>query len=187
MYDELYEAWKQEKESADLQTLSKDFYIRLTEYVKRLREETRMMDRKTMRGQLLQRELKNAKRMIQDIVRLRFKKALESTIIGKDSIMDTLTTEEKTYGKMLSSVELYRDFLKGLLKGNLGGSLPPRIDEEEKPKRLLVRFVQEIPAIIGSDMKEYGPFRAEDIATLPAENAKILIKEGAAVEIDANR
>lgn len=187
MYDELYEAWKQEKESVELQTLSKGFYVRLADYVKRIREETRMMDRKTIRGQLLQCELKNAKKMIRDIVKLRYEKALKLTMIGKDVAKDALTAEEKTYGKMLSSIELYRDFLKGLLRGSLSESLPPRTDQEETPKRLLVRFVQEIPAIIGSDMKEYGPFRAEDIATLPAENAKILIKQGAAVEIEASR
>ena len=187
MYNELYEIWKHEKESVDLQTLSQDFYVRLADYVKRLREETRMMDRKTIRGQLLQCELKNAKKMTKDIVKLRYEKALKLTITGKGMPKDALTTEEKTYGKMLSSIELYRDFLKGLLRGSLGESLPPRIEQEERPKRLLVRFVQEIPAIIGSDMKEYGPFKPEDIATLPAENARILIKQGAAVEIEASR
>jgi len=50
---------------------------------------------------------------------------------------------------------------------------------------MVVRFVQEVPAIIGVDMKTYGPFKPEDIATLPAENAKILIKKGLAVEIEA--
>lgn len=50
---------------------------------------------------------------------------------------------------------------------------------------MLVRFVQEIPAIIGSDMNTYGPYRAEDVATLPHENARILIKQGVAVEVEA--
>jgi len=47
-----------------------------------------------------------------------------------------------------------------------------------------LRFVKEIPAIVGSDMKTYGPFEPEDIATLPLENARILIKQGVAVEVE---
>jgi DNA replication factor GINS len=51
---------------------------------------------------------------------------------------------------------------------------------------MVLRFVQEIPALVGSDMKTYGPFEPEDIATLPPENARVLIKEGVAVEVDSN-
>jgi DNA replication factor GINS len=52
----------------------------------------------------------------------------------------------------------------------------------EEPKRILVRFLQAIPAIIGPDMKAYGPFKEEDVASLPAENAEILITRGVAKE-----
>jgi DNA replication initiation complex subunit (GINS family) len=34
-------------------------------------------------------------------------------------------------------------------------------------------------------MNMYGPYRAEDIATLPPENARILIKQGIAIEVEA--
>jgi DNA replication initiation complex subunit (GINS family) len=34
-------------------------------------------------------------------------------------------------------------------------------------------------------MKTYGPFKAEDIASLPVENAKILIKQGLAERVEA--
>jgi DNA replication initiation complex subunit (GINS family) len=43
-----------------------------------------------------------------------------------------------------------------------------------------------VPAIIGSDMKTYGPFEAEDIASLPAENAKILVKQGLAEKVEVS-
>jgi len=56
---------------------------------------------------------------------------------------------------------------------------------KEKPRTMILRFVKEIPAIIGADMKTYGPFRPEDIASLPIENAKILVKQDVAVEVEA--
>jgi DNA replication initiation complex subunit (GINS family) len=53
----------------------------------------------------------------------------------------------------------------------------------ENPKRILVRFLKAIPAIIGPDMKAYGPFNEEDVASLPAENAEVLLKRGVAMEV----
>jgi len=41
-----------------------------------------------------------------------------------------------------------------------------------------------VPAIIGSNMKTYGPFKTEEIASLPAENAKIFVKQGLAEKVD---
>jgi len=56
--------------------------------------------------------------------------------------------------------------------------------EVSKPSELiLVRFVQEVPQIIGVDLKTHGPFKAEDIASLPKENAEALIKQGLAKAI----
>jgi DNA replication factor GINS len=49
---------------------------------------------------------------------------------------------------------------------------------------VILRFLKEIPAIVGADMKTYGPFKPEDIASLPVENAKVLIKQGVAVEVE---
>ena len=53
--------------------------------------------------------------------------------------------------------------------------------EVSKPSELVpVRFVQDVPQIIGVDLKTHGPFKAEDIASLPKENAEALIKQGLA-------
>jgi len=55
---------------------------------------------------------------------------------------------------------------------------------DEKLGEQTVCFVQEIPAIVGSDMKTYGPFKRGDIAKLPPRNARALIKQGVAVRAD---
>jgi DNA replication factor GINS len=51
---------------------------------------------------------------------------------------------------------------------------------------VVLRFLKDVPALIGSDMKTYGPFEAEDVATLPSENAKILVKQGLAEKVEAS-
>jgi DNA replication factor GINS len=71
------------------------------------------------------------------------------------------------------------------LKGVLSGNTSVKVEAKEKPKKRVLRFLREVPAIIGADMKSYGPFKPEDVASVPAENAKILIKQGLAAEVEA--
>jgi len=180
LYDEIYKAWRAEKETAEVQRLPRDFFVRLADYVKRIREESRMLDNKTTRARLMQHEFKNVKKILQDLIRLRYEKALRKAITGKTVSQGSLTEEEETLQRSLSpSVEAYQDLLKKILTGRL-----PHLERKKKPKKIVVRILQEIPAIIGSDMKAYGPFKPEDIATLPPENARVLIKQGVAVEIE---
>lgn len=47
----------------------------------------------------------------------------------------------------------------------------------------VLRFLQPIPAFMGEDMRKYGPFQIEDVATVPSLNAKGLLEKGAAVEV----
>lgn len=180
MYDELYEAWKKEKENVEIQRLPKNFYAKIADYVKKIREERRMLDKKTTKAKLLNREFKSVNNMAEELIRLRYDKALKKSLARETVLREVLTEEEeKLYGEILPLAEAYQAFLKGVLQGRLS-----RIESEEKPKKMLLRFVQEIPAIVGSDMKTYGPFEPEDIATLPSENARILIKQGVAVEVE---
>ncbi len=53
-------------------------------------------------------------------------------------------------------------------------------------KRSTIRFLKGIPAIMGADMKSYGPFVAEDVASLPPQNAQILVKQGLAVLVEVS-
>lgn len=181
MYEELFKAWKEEKENAELQALSRDFYANLVSYMKMMREESRMLDKKTTRARLMHREFENAKKLIKELMKLRKAKIIRRIISGKIVTEDSLTIEEKDlHHELLPLAESYQVVLKNVLRGQV-----PQVERKEKPKRTLVRFVQEIPAIIGSDMNTYGPYRAEDIAMLPTENARILIKQSIAVEVDA--
>jgi len=181
MYEELFEAWKKEKENAELQALPRDFYGNLVNYMKKIREESRMLDKKTTRARLMYREIENIKKLIKELIKLRREKILRKIMTGKIVPEDYLTMEEKgLHHGFLSLAESYQGFSKNILRGQT-----MQVERKEKAKKVFVRFVQEIPAIIGSDLNMYGPYRAEDIATLPSENARILIKQGVAIEVEA--
>ena len=149
MYEELYKAWKMEKESREVQALPKDFFTMLTQYVKKLREESRMLDEKTLRAKLLLRESKNVKRLAKELIQLRYDKTVRKIAAGEVVSKECLTDEEeRLHGGILPLTESYEAFLKDLLRGRLS-----TVKKVEKPKQVLVRFLQAVPAIIGSDMK----------------------------------
>jgi DNA replication factor GINS len=183
LYNELYELWKKEKENEQaIQRLPKNFYAKIAAYIKKTREENRMLDKKTTKAKLLDLEFKNVKIMAGELFELRYRKLWEKALARENVARDALTEEEeKLYGEILSLAEAYLAFSKDILRGHLSA-----IEKDAKQTMVVLRFVQEIPALVGSDLKTYGPFAAEDIATLPPENARILIKQGVAVEVDLN-
>jgi len=120
--------------------------------------------------------------MAGELFELHYRKLWEKALARENVARDALTEEEeKLYGEILSLAEAYHAFSKDILRGHLSA-----IEKDAKQTMVVLRFVQEIPALVGSDLKTYGPFAAEDIATLPPENARILIKQGVAVEVDLN-
>ena len=182
-YRELYEAWKKEKENKKLQRLDKNFYTELCQYIRMKREELQMVDEKTLRGLLISEESNNIERLLTSLVECRCRKILNSVLDGSMLLSEVLTSEEEiAYNNVLSGKEGMEKILKETLRGRI-----PQVKEIKaigKPKRILIRFLQAIPAIVGPDMASYGPFKVEDIASIPAENAESLIKRGIAVEVE---
>jgi DNA replication initiation complex subunit (GINS family) len=54
---------------------------------------------------------------------------------------------------------------------------------KESQRSVTVRFVKHVNELVGLDMRHYGPFEAEDVASIPAASADILIAGGDAVEV----
>ncbi|MEM2910918.1 MAG: hypothetical protein QW146_00245 [Candidatus Bathyarchaeia archaeon] len=180
MYNQLYAIWKKELETPELQKLPKDFYSEISSYLKKLREEGRMLDKKTAKAKLLETEMKNVKLMVHGLMWLRYKKLVKKTSEGQKLPLESLTTqEEKTFTEFLSFAEVYRNLVKTVLQGH-----GPELKVEFKHKRVVLRFLSEIPEIMGVDVKTYGPFKAEDIGSIPVENAKILIERGLAEKVE---
>ncbi len=179
MYNELYEAWKREKDSPVLEPLPKDFYLRIADYVRKIREESRMMDEKTTRARLLMREGNSVQKMAQELFVIRRGKIAKAVSLGEAVDLERLAKEEeKLFKGVAPSFESFQKLLKEIGSGRL------QQVSSEKPKKRVLRFLKETPAIIGADMKTYGPFLPQDVASLPAENAKILTKQGVAVEVE---
>jgi DNA replication initiation complex subunit (GINS family) len=180
VYAELYVAWQQEIESGELGRLPADFYVKVADYVRRIKEETRMLDKKSVKAVLLGRELQNVKRMLRELVWARYKKLVKVVGEGQKMPSDLLTVEEvEICAGYVSFAETYQKFAQNLLLGQVLKATVAKVH-----KRVALRFVKAIPAVIGADMKAYGPFMVEDVASLPVENAKVLVKQGLAVAVE---
>jgi DNA replication initiation complex subunit (GINS family) len=182
VYDVLYDAWLKEKAQRKLQDLPKSFYGNLAEYIHQIKREGRMLDRKSAKAKLTARELENVKRLTEELITLRFQKIVTHITSEKSLKKEALTSEEeKVLQGLRSPLEEFRVFLKDSLRGKA-----VKVEEGEKPSgRKVLRFLKEVPAVVGMDLQVYGPFSIEDVATLPVENAKVFIKQGIAMEIDA--
>jgi DNA replication factor GINS len=182
MYDELCHAWKSEIEKTELEKLPPDFYSRVADYMKRLREEGRMLDKRTLKTSLLKKEMQNARVMIQRLIQTRYRKIVAKMVKSEDVVTDAMTPEEQTmYSKVLVFSERAHLLVKEVIRGDL---MKTKIEAEHK--RAALRLLKEVPAVIGSDMKTYGPFKVEDVATVPAENARILVKQNLAVKLETD-
>jgi DNA replication factor GINS len=181
MYSELYAAWQREIENPELQPLPADFYARISEYLRQIKEDNVMLDKKTVRASLLERETRNVNRIVKELLRARYKK-LVKTISRNQIPFDLLTAEEaKICEGFLPFAEAYQSLIKNLMEGQTLAA-----KAEPPHERVMLRFLKDVPAIIGSDMKTYGPFKTEDVASVPTGNAKILVKQGLAEVIDVS-
>jgi DNA replication initiation complex subunit (GINS family) len=179
MYDELYKAWKQELEGSNLAKLPRDFYGRAADYVRKLGEEARMLDKRTVKASLLKKETQNVKSMVQELMCTRYRKLVEKVSRGEKILPDFLTVdEEKIIANTFSFLDTFQSLTQCVLQGR-----KPRIDTRQQHKRAVLRFLTNVPGIIGADMKTYGPFQAEDLASVPIDNAKILAKQNLAENV----
>jgi DNA replication factor GINS len=192
MYNELYAAWQREINEAPLGGLPSDFYARVAEYLKRIKEAGGVQDQKSVKANLLAKEAANAQRMLEELLGARYKKIIKVTTKQRKVPRELLTLEETQMCETFASfAEAYQKFSKNLLQEAAVEPIkvqikPPPKPEQPTRKLQAVRFVKAIPAIMGADMKSYGPFAAEDVASLPALNAQILVKQGLAVLVEVS-
>ncbi len=206
MYDELYAAWRREIDDPSLGGLPQDFYAKIAEYLKCINED-HSQEQKTVKIALLEHESRNVHRMLGELLDIRYRKIIKTvTRLHKVPIELLASEEAKMCQTFVGFANAYEQFAKNLMEGQqtpitvtivqpnpaASATIAETPKVEPKPpvvhvthKRLTLRFTKAIPAIMGADMKSYGPFAAEDVASLPALNAQILIKQGLAVLVDA--
>ena len=107
---------------------------------------------------------------------------LEKISNSDDYEISHLLDEEKF---ILDSQEEQNERTEMILSATINGKSKflESLAENHKIKKVVIRFLSEVDEIVGADLEKYGPFKAEDIATIPYENAQALIAKKIATKV----
>ena len=78
MYNELYAAWQREIDDPTLGALPPDFYAKIAEYLQHIRTEDKVLDKKSVKMNLLVHEALNVERMLKELLGARYKKIIKT-------------------------------------------------------------------------------------------------------------
>ncbi len=171
MYERIYNTWEKEQKQKNIQRLEDNFYIEAKKFLEDILIDEN--ESEPVLSRLIKKEYHNFSFILNDLINIRLDKILRNIRVGKELNKENLTREEKIL------YERFKNELLPLLSEKILPLEIKEIEEKEEPI-ILIRFLMQLPTIVGSDMKIYGPFQVEDIATLPKENAKALILRNAA-------
>lgn len=163
-----------ETENDSIQEINPDFYRRLSDFI----------------GDLKKQEFdgveNNIKKVIIDtateLTSLFINIRLEKISKSGNNYFQNLLDEEKF---ILDAEEERRERTEMILSATINGKSKflESISQNHKTKTVVVRFLQEVDEIIGANLEKYGPFKTEDIATIPYENAQALIAKNIATKV----
>jgi DNA replication initiation complex subunit (GINS family) len=170
--DRLHRLLADENSSKELLKIPPDTYKRIASHIKGIRAESSDGDHS------LSSELSFAERKILfDIARRLIEVRIAKFGQDPEADLSRLTMEEKyVVEPLIQSRKRFDKIGESIFNGQTGEL--EHAASLVKQKYVYVRFVQPYAAITGSDMGTYGPFEPEDVAIVPVDNAKLLVKNG---------
>ncbi|MBA7620150.1 hypothetical protein ES703_27494 [subsurface metagenome] len=175
-YDDVKQVWLAEKTSRELTEIPEEFYQNVAKYVAQLNLELKRSE--PLRGELLREELQNVFQMVQEIYLSRTLKAIDEVAQGR--LPDLLLERERyAFNEIRQSLEkLCADLISPTITGSAELSAPREITN------VLLIVLAEVPTIVGDDLRQYGPFKKGEIASLPRRSAELMVKHGLARKIE---
>ena len=163
-----------ETESDSVQEIDPNFYRTLSDFLGNLKKQEFDGIESKIKESLIN--------MTSDLAHLLLQVRIEKGSNPNGIDFSNLLDEEKF---ILDSEEQKRERTEMILAATINGKskLLESISKNHKTKTIVLRILKEVDQLIGVDLEKYGPFKPEDIATLPYENAQALITKKAATKI----
>ena len=170
----LYSILLRETNNDTVQEIDHQLYISISEFVGKLKSEGYDGVEAKVKDDLVN--------MITDLTTLLLKIRLEKAMKSNKIDYSNLLNEEKF---ILDADEEKRERMDIILSSTLNGKSKflDSLATKHKTKSTVVRFLKETEQMVGADLAKYGPFKAEDVATIPYENAQALISKNIAAKI----
>ncbi len=205
-YEFLYDILRREKDRTELQKLEDSFYEKTINYMEEKKQILKSQEEKESiftepEVQKTRKQIENIQKIIKELYESRENKIIKLGIITSktnnhsDHKENMLDEEKKLYEDITYTLNSYREnLLNNLVRGKkiILKDLE-KLEQNKEPKHLKdrimptkmtksVRFVNEVPSFVGTDLNVYGPFQKEDTANIPLDIANLLIKSNKVIE-----
>ena len=163
-----------ETENDSLLEIKPNFYQNLSDYIGNLRKQEFDGVENKIKDTMIE--------MVTELTSLLIHIRLEKISNSDDFDISYLLDEEKF---ILDSQEEQNERTEMILSATINGKSKflELLAENHKIKKIVIRFLDNVDEIVGADLEKYGPFKAEDIATIPYENAQALIAKNIATKV----
>ena len=177
-----------EVEAATLQPISLDTYQNIAIVLESLRGQRYEGVEEKIRDKMVDMICISAEILLET----RYRKFLEQQQQANESGLYSTINAGVDYSKLTEEEKYILDGQKesdkrrmAVLAATLRGrpKVLESISARIRSKQVVVRFIKPMEQFIGTNMIKYGPFLQEDVAVIPFENARSLIENGEAVEI----
>jgi DNA replication initiation complex subunit (GINS family) len=189
-YDAIRVAWEKEVENVELQDLQDMKLGKIVAYVSQVRLELAHTDAKDrLKADLLKKEVQNLEFMLKDLLMLRRDKILKAALALRRPLGSMTLPEEEFYNRIARGLEKHIEFIQETLSGTPAATVKRSVGhskdtDSETVDYVLVRFLQPIEELfLGLDEVTYGPFKKEDVAVIPAINARTWLRDGTVVRV----
>ena len=163
-----------ETEDDSLVEIDPNFYRNLSDFIGNLRKQEFDGVENKIKDTLIE--------MTTELTSLLIKIRLDKISKSPDFKIGHLLDEEKF---ILDSQDEQRERTEMILSATINGKSKflESLAQNHKTKKVVIRFLNEVDEIVGADLEKYGPFKTEDIATIPYENAQALIAKNIATKV----
>tara|TARA_B110000014_G_scaffold137551_1_gene95173 strand:+ start:31 stop:588 length:558 start_codon:yes stop_codon:yes gene_type:complete len=163
-----------ETENDSLLEINPNFYRFLSDFIGNLRKQ----EFDGVENKIKDTMIEMASELTSLLIHIRLEKISNSNDYDVGHLLD----EEKY---ILDSQDEQNERIEMILSATINGKSKflESLAENHKIKKVVIRFLSEVDEIVGADLEKYGPFQAEDIATIPYENAQALIAKNIATKI----
>ncbi|MDA4119542.1 MAG: hypothetical protein OK436_03045 [Thaumarchaeota archaeon] len=161
--------------SETLTQLSTDFYSTLSSYSQKLKRSAGSGNSEVS-VRLIATQTRMIESMVRQLLKLRTKKAMR-----QNALLQLLPEERYVCSAEQKFQRRFETMVEAVSSGQ--PSFVEFAHASESQRSVTVRFVKRVNELVGLDMKHYGPFEADDVASIPAASADILVAGGDAVEV----
>ena len=163
-----------ETESDTILEIDPNYYRNLSDFIGNLRKQ----EFDGIENKIKETMIEMATELTSLLIKIRLEKISKSDDFEISHLLD----EEKF---IFDSQEDEREKIEMIISAIINGKSKflESLAQNHKTKKVVIRFLNEVDEIVGVDLEKYGPFKTEDIATIPYENAQALIAKNIATKV----